>query len=327
MKQINRMKLRTEIPISKSKVEINHDSQILLLGSCFTENIGEKLKQHKFNILANPLGITYNPVSLSQLLMKKEHFKEEDFESAKDIHFSYSLHSGFNSLSKSDVIESANKVLKLQQDFLKNCDTIFISLGTAWVFELKDSNSIVNNCHKQKADLFTKRLLSIQEIYTSLSNVIESFDKDLNIVFTISPIRHIKDGMHENQLSKSSLLLAVQQLCDRFNNCSYFPSYEIMLDDLRDYRFYKADLIHPNELAIQYIWEKFSAYFFSEKTKSLNSKIQGFNSSITHKPFNAKSEQHQVFLQKLIQQLNDFQNQYSIDYTTEINSLRSQLLP
>lgn len=324
------MKLRTEISVEKANKEIDHQSNILFVGSCFSENIGSKLSDCKFNTLINPLGISYNPISVSNLLEKYSIFREEEFIENDGLFFNYQLHSKFNSIHKEEAITIANNALKQQKDFLKESSVIFISYGSALVHEIVKTREIANNCHKQSKSNFRKRLLSLSEINGSIKNTIDYLNriskKEIQIVFTVSPIRHTKEGIHENQLSKSILQLAIYEICEEFKNCSYFPSYEIMLDDLRDYRFYESDLIHPNKVAIEYIWEKFSATYFSEKTKSLNSKIQGFNSSIAHRPFNLESAQHQQFLRKLIQQLADFQNQEKIDFRTAIIELKAQLL-
>ncbi len=324
------MKLRTEINSLKSSIKIEHQSSILLVGSCFAENIGRLLSSHKFKALSNPMGIAFNPVSLSNNLQRYSNFRGNEFIDDGDIHFNYQLHSKFNSTDKTKSLKEANQALKQQKEFLKDTDCIFITLGTAWVYELNKTREIVNNCHKQDSKKFTKRLLSVKEIKQSLVNLLLFLNriskKDLQVVFTVSPIRHIKDGIRENQISKSVLHVAINELSQEFANCNYFPAYEIMLDDLRDYRFYKSDLIHPNETAISYIWEKFSETYLSEKTKSMNLKVQGFNSSIAHKAFNSESAQHQSFLKKLIQQLIDFQNQEKINFQEEIQQLEAQLL-
>jgi hypothetical protein len=324
------MKLRTEISLGKSAFEVNHESKILLIGSCFSENIGNLLKSQKFETLINPLGISYNPISVSNLLERYSNFRDNEFIEGDGYFFNFQLHSKFNSVQKKTAISKSNKALKQQKEFLKESDTVFISYGSAWVHELTKTQETVNNCHKQPKRNFRRRLLSVKEINKSIKNTIAYLNriskKEIHIVFTVSPIRHTKDGIHENQLSKSTLQLAIHEVCQEHNNCSYFPSYEIMMDDLRDYRFYEPDLIHPNKVAIEYIWEKISEAYFSKTTKSLNSKIQGFKASVTHRPFNIESDQHQTFLKKLIQQLSDFQNQEKIYFQEEIESLEKQLI-
>lgn len=325
------MKLRTEIPHSKSDFDIDHRATILLLGSCFAENIGQKLEEHKFITLRNPLGISYNPISLSQLIQRENDFNLDDYNLENELYFNYQLYSEFSDLENKKAVLKANKALKMQQDFFKKCKVVFISLGTAWVHELESNQEIVNNCHKQKASLFSKRLLSVSETITALSEVVtfvsNKTQNQAQVVFTVSPIRHLKDGFHENQLSKSTLQLAVNEVCKKQINVAYFPSYEILIDDLRDYRFYETDLVHPNKLAIEYIWNKFSEVFFSENTKNLNVRIESFNASIQHRPFNKKSNQYQVFIRNLIQQINVFQEKEHIDFEVELKILNLELLP
>ncbi|KAA3645171.1 MAG: hypothetical protein DWP98_11690 [Bacteroidetes bacterium] len=324
------MKLRTEIPSTKSDFDIDHFGPILLLGSCFAENIGKKMDANKFKTLINPLGISYNPVSLSQLILREEVFNVGEFGFSNELYFNYKLHSEFSAIELDTAIKNANTALYKQHDFLKTCKVVFISLGTAWVHELTSSRQLVNNCHKQEAALFHKRLLAIDEITIALSNAIKHINSktrhQVQIVFTVSPIRHLKDGFHENQLSKSTLQMAVNEVCKAHENCTYFPSYEILIDDLRDYRFYEADMVHPNKLAIEYIWEKLAEVYFSEKTKKLNKLIQGFNASIAHRPFNLETTKHQDFIKNMIQHISLFQEKEKIDFNLELIELKSKLL-
>ena len=324
------MKLRTEISIEKSAFQIDHQSNILLVGSCFSQNIGQVLKNQKFKTLINPLGISYNPISISNLIQRYSNYRENEFLENDDLFFNYQLHSKFNSTQIKASLSKANQSLKNQKEFLKTSQIVFISYGTAWVHELADSREITNNCHKQVKNKFRKRLLSVNEIKAAIKNTVAYLNriskKEIQIVFTVSPIRHVKDGIRENQISKSTLQLAIHEICIDYSNCTYFPSYEIMLDDLRDYRFYESDLIHPNKVAIDYIWEKFADAYFSEKTNSLNKLIQGFNASIAHRPFNPESLQHQFFIKKLIQQLKQLNEDEKIECQVEINQLETQLI-
>ena len=326
------MKLRTEINIHKQELSIHHQKHILLTGSCFSENIGEKLKDYKFSALINPMGISYNPISLHQLLSLDSQQLDENFnliESNNEIYFHYNFHSKFNSLSAQEFKEKIKEAYRIQSDYLNKKPILIITYGTAWVYELKSNKQVTNNCHKQAASLFNKRLLSKEEIIDSWESLNKKLEKSyrhkFNFIFTISPVRHIKDGFIENQLSKSTLNLAIHQICSNNKNCSYFPSYEIMMDDLRDYRFYKDDLLHPTSMAIDYIWELFSKAYFSKQTQDYNQKIKQINQSLQHRPFNLNSAIHQRFIKKLKTQIEHFSAISKINFDKELEKLTKQL--
>lgn len=325
------MKLRTEINLGRQTLSLDHQTAVLLMGSCFSENIGGKLSEHKFNALINPLGIAYNPVSLHQLLEIDSKTPIGELQQTTELYFHYHFHSTFNALSKESYADKLKQSIAEKEEFLKQNPTLILSYGTAWVHELKSNGQIVNNCHKQPASNFSRRLLKVEEIVQSWEKMNVAlkakFNCDFNFIFTVSPVRHIKDGFIENQQSKSTLNLAIHQICAEYDTCSYFPSYEIMMDDLRDYRFYKNDLLHPNDMAIDYIWEQFSKAYFSEESRDFNGQIKQFNQSINHRPFNPKSEKHQDFIKKLIEQIEEFEKESKIDYSKEIEQLNDQLLP
>lgn len=322
------MNFRTQIEAIKSDWRIDHNEGIFLSGSCFAENIGKLLLQRKFKALINPLGISYNPISIHNLMYARaEEYK--NFQEKEGTYFHYQLHSQFNQNSKSKLKEKINQAVKTQDKQLEDTSTIIFSYGTANVHELISTNEIINNCHKQVASLFKKRTLRQEEIVDSFQKnklkLQDKYGKEFQFILTVSPVRHLKEGFRENLISKSILHLAVNQIVKENSNCIYFPSYEIMMDDLRDYRFYKDDLLHPNEFAVNYIWEKFEASFCSEKTKQLNDKIIGFNQSINHKAFQPKSTKHIAFLNSLKQQLIDFQAKTQIDFNEEITALESEI--
>lgn len=322
------MKLRTEINIERQSLSLNHQTPLLLMGSCFSENIGGKLSKHKFNALINPLGIAYNPVSLHQLLGIDSKTPIGELQQTTELYFHYNFHSTFNALSKESYADKLKKSIAEKEEFIKQNPTLILSYGTAWVHELKSNGQIVNNCHKQPSSNFSRRLLKVEEIVHSWekmkAELKEKFKQSFNFIFTVSPVRHIKDGFIENQQSKSTLNLAIHQICAKHANCSYFPSYEIMMDDLRDYRFYKNDLLHPNEMAIDYIWEQFSKAYFSEERRDYNRQIKQFNQSINHRPFNPQSKKHQDFIKKLIEQIEEFEKESKLNFSGEIKKLRSR---
>jgi len=327
------MKLRTEITINKKHRSICHQSPILLMGSCFSENIGSKLNEHKFNALINPLGIAYNPISLHTLIVTDSaNFTKQikGLQESNELYFHFNFHSTFNALSKRKYIEKLNEAIEKKEQFIQQKPTLILTYGTAWAHELKSSDQIVNNCHKLPASNFNKRLLKVEEIVYSWEkmklDVEKRYKHSFNFIFTLSPVRHSKDGFIENQQSKSTLNLAIHQICAEHPNCSYFPAYEVMMDDLRDYRFYKTDLLHPNEMAVNYIWDLFSIAYFSEETQDFNQQIKQFTQSLNHRAFNYQSKEHQTFIVQLIESIERFAEESKIDFSTEINKLKEQLL-
>jgi hypothetical protein len=328
---MKKIKFRTEIQPSPSIININHQQEILLAGSCFAENIGRKLEQSKFTTVINPLGIAFNPISLHRLLGFS--VKDSDaigLERNSDCFFHFDFHSDLNTLTENQFRTKIKQQATVNYNALKNSEILIISYGTAWVYEKLSDNQLVNNCHKVSGSNFKKRLLSVEEIVQSWRDLKLVFENHLSrfkqIIFTVSPIRHWKDGFRQNQLSKSVLHLAVNQICETNENCNYFPSYELLMDDLRDYRFYEKDLLHPSSEAIDYIWQKFSDCYFSAETAEINSVIEKFSNSLTHKAFQPKSALHAQFLEKLQKELQAFQKKHSISYEKELRRISEELL-
>ncbi|MDP3557654.1 MAG: GSCFA domain-containing protein [Bacteroidota bacterium] len=284
---------------------INHSHKVFLIGSCFSENVGNFLIHHKFNVLSNPNGILFNPSSIHNCLndIVSENLIDESLILKRDDnYFSYLHHTSINANSKTELITKINSENKKAQQFLKESDYLFITFGTAFYYQHLSLNKTVANCHKQPAATFDKKCLSVLEITESYSRLLKNL-KQLNpkqkVIFTVSPVKHLKDGVIENNLSKSILILAIHELIKQNTHCYYFPSYELVNDDLRDYRFYKEDLAHPNELAINYVLEKFSTTCFDEKTITTNSIINKINLALNHREMNA-SEPEQLKLQAFI---------------------------
>jgi len=299
------MKFRTEVIIENAGFEVNHQSNILFLGSCFAENIGTMLEKSRFKTDINPFGILYNPLSIAQsidFLFTNKQFSINDLVNHEGVWHSFSHHSRFSGLNAEEVLETMNKRMQVSADFLRKTDYLFITLGTAWVYFLKQTGKVVSNCHKLHNNIFTRELTSVEKIVNELSKQLEQLlilNKKLRIIFTVSPVRHWKDGALGNQLSKATLLLAINALQKQFSRVSYFPAYEIVMDDLRDYRFYADDLLHPNSQAIEYIYEKFASCYFSKETNELNAEIQAVERAKAHRPFNPTTQNHQTFLDKL----------------------------
>ena len=319
---------RTIFEPNADSIKLSHESKIYLSGSCFTENIGKKMSELKFTALINPFGISYNPISIHQSLRLID-ASEINSEVDEGIHFSYDLHSELNSNSEENFRINVQQAIDTQNNFLKTNSTIILSYGTAWVYEENATGKIVTNCHKQPSNLFTKRLLTVAEIVASWEftkeYLAENFP-DKNYIFTVSPVRHLKDGFRENKLRKSTLHLAVEEICKNESNCHYFPAYELVQDDLRDYRFYKEDLLHPNETAVQYIWEYFSETYFSKGTQLINQQIEKLNTSLQHRAFQPDSAKHQKFLLNLKSKIKAFQFANNLDFQTEIDFLKTQII-
>ena len=299
------MNLQTKIILKKeTKNRINYNSKLVLLGSCFSKNIGNKLTYFKFQTHQNPFGILFHPKAIENLITNA--INEKEYVS-KDLIFqderwhSFDAHSNLSSSNQEILLKKLNSSVQATNKNLKKATHIIITLGTSWVYRSIETGAVVANCHKIPQNKFSKELLSIVEINKSLKTIIsllKSINKDINVLFTVSPIRHLKDGFIENTQSKSHLIAAIHNIVD-CKNVSYFPSYEIMMDELRDYRFYSEDMIHPNKIAINYIWEKFSETWFEENTGSTMKEIELIQKGMAHKPFDKNSEKHQNFLQNL----------------------------
>ncbi len=326
------MIFRTEIERNNNPLSISYDDKILMIGSCFTENIGNWLKDSLFDIDFNPSGIMYNPVSVADSLLNiinQRRFEDKELFYHNGVFNSFYYHSRFSNSDKIEMINNINNDIISQKERLEKTDILFVTFGTAWVYSLnknaadyintfirKDSatdEQIVGNCHKLSDKLFTRRRLDISEITTLWSEIISKLrviNKDMKIIFTVSPIRHIKDTLHGNQLSKAVLQLAIEELCCKNNNVSYFPAYEILIDDLRDYRFYTPDMVHPSESAIEYIKEKFSEYYFNKETVSLHKECQKISRALNHRPKNENSYEYLVFLTQNINKLESLIQKY-----------------
>jgi hypothetical protein len=319
----------TEFSIPKSQFPISHQSKILSMGSCFAQTIGQKMKDSKLNVLVNPFGTIFHPIALSELLLSSINQKPLDEHlilERNESFFHYLTHSDLVGNTKGDLLEKINLQLHTTYNHLLDSTHLILTLGTAWTYQLKTTNSLVANCHKQPADLFEKRILSLEEMTISLKTAFETIlakNPTLKIILTISPVRHIKDGIPENQLSKSLLRVLCAELEKTFATSCYFPAYEIMMDELRDYRFYKSDLVHPSEQAENYIWEKWGDSFFTPLTHKKVTQLTKITQDLQHRPLNPTSKSHQEFLQKLLQKLERLQPEF--DFSTEIKNIGDRL--
>jgi len=309
------LNLQTKIPLEKRPNNlIGYNSNVLLFGSCFSENIGKKLDYFKFQNLQNPFGILFHPKAIETLIanaVNEKQYSENDIFFHNEQWHCFEAHSKLSNTSKEDLILELNSKIKLTSEVIQNSTHIIITLGTAWVYRDIKTNCIVANCHKVPQKQFKKELLSVQEITNSLKNIlslIRSVNNNTSVVFTVSPIRHTKDGFVENTQSKAHLITAIHQVIN--NHSFYFPSYEIMMDELRDYRFYNEDMIHPNQLAIHYIWDKFKMVWISDESFKTMEEVDVIQKGLHHKPFNPKSQAHQKFLQILEAKINTLKSQF-----------------
>jgi hypothetical protein len=302
---------------------ISHQHKLLLIGSCFTENIGTKLKQHKFSVLENPNGILFNPVSIAYSLnsyISGKAYTKDDLFYENELWNSWQHHTRFSHPEQNECLSLINQSQKEANAFLQEAGWLLITLGSAFVYQLKNKE-VVANCHKVPTDKFNKQLLGIDEIVVMLNDTIRQllqFNPALKIIFTISPVRHLRDGFVENNRSKAALIQAVHQLISGSDKLFYFPAYELVIDDLRDYRFYAEDMVHPNYTATNYVWEKFVVTCIDGSSQKLMKEINEINAAKNHKPFNPASEQHKKFLKANREKINKLQDLYSyIDFSEE----------
>lgn len=313
------MQLTTTVKTESGGIKISHRSHILFIGSCFATNIGTKLQERAFDIEINPFGVLYNPLSIATALERiadGSPFTEESPEIFEHNGLWHSIlhHSDFSHQSREEALRRMNNSLGNAHTKIDGYDIIFITLGTAYTYTRKSDNRIVGNCHKLPGNNFSRRLLEIDEITDKLGSTIShymSINPKTKFIFTVSPIRHLRDGAHDNQKSKATLLLAVDRIMEHFpTNTSYFPAYEIMLDELRDYRFFADDMVHPSTKAIEYIWERFSECYFDKETDSINNRIEEIVRGLGHRPFNAGAATYIEFLENLQQKILSIREEY-----------------
>ncbi|HSM64640.1 MAG TPA: GSCFA domain-containing protein [Gillisia sp.] len=316
------MKFTTPVPVKEQEPKIDHNSKILLLGSCFVDNIGEKLDYYQFQNLRNPFGIFYHPGAIGDFIKKvADGYKYED----KDVFFHdeqwhcFDAHSCLNSSSKEGLLLQLNEGLQKTRSFIEDATHIVFTFGTSWYYKEIKSGRSVANCHRIAQQDFNKELLSVKEIedvFNILTESLLTINPKLKFIFTVSPVRHIKDGFVENQQSKAHLITAIHQFVGSKNATNsgaffYFPAYEIMLDELRDYRFYNEDMLHPNSLAINHIWSRFTEAWVTKQASGMFKNIESIHRGLAHRPFNEKSEKHQVFLRNLNEKIEKLKGEIS----------------
>lgn len=313
------MKLQTKVPLNPATCQIDYQSHLLLLGSCFATTIGNKIDYFKFELLKNPFGILFHPLAIENLIskaVKQEIYSDSAVFFLNERWHSFDAHSDLSDPSKEKLLQKLNEGLQNTYQQITKSTHVIITVGTAWVYKNSETNAVVANCHKAPQNEFSKELLSVEDIQKSLESIIEhihSINKNVRFIFTVSPVRHLKDGFIENQRSKAHLITAIHEFLSvspESRKSTYFPSYELMMDELRDYRFYDADMVHPNQVAIDYIWEKFDEAWISPKAHAIMEKVDTIQKGVRHRPFNPNSRQHKAFLKSLETKITYLQEAY-----------------
>lgn len=310
------MQFTTPVPVTQSLHPIDYQSQLLSLGSCFAENIGTKLEYFKFRTTTNPFGIIFNPVSIEKLVERavgQKPFAEADIFFHNELWHCYEVHSELSHPVKETLLANLNALLESTKKQITKSSHIMITYGTAWIYRFNSSGEVVANCHKVPQREFAKELLSPTSIEQSIANtimLIQKVNPDCKFIFTISPVRHIKDGFVENQRSKAHLITALHNSISHVAEANYFPSYEIMMDELRDYRFYADDMLHPSQAAIDYIWERFFENHVAPSCFDTMQEINTIQKGLAHRPFNPDTANHKNFLSSINQKIVKLQEQF-----------------
>jgi len=318
------MKFSTEVEIKPSQEKIDYNSPVMFTGSCFAEEIGRQLSYGKMKVLTNPFGVLYNPLSTShslELIIEGKYFTKEDLYRYEDRYLSFSHDTSFSSRDINESLNKINHSVMNARNFLSDASFLFVTFGTAWIYRWKVDNRVVANCHKIPSLRFTRQLLKQADITARWLEIVErlkGFNNELTIVFTISPVRHLKDGAHGNQLSKSILMTSINELISSNGQLSYFPSYEIMMDELRDYRFYKKDMVHPSEAALEYIWKRFRECYFTGDSDKLYDRVVKITEATRHILNGSDSQDNSRFSKSMLNKIDKLLSDYpNIDLNRE----------
>ncbi|KIC89973.1 GSCFA domain-containing protein [Flavihumibacter sp. ZG627] len=310
------MKFIADITIKGPETPIEYRDPIFLIGSCFTEHIGNKLQDLKFNIVQNPHGILFDPISVCNSLnsyIERSHYNDDHLILLNELWQSWSHHSKFSGTNKAEVLRLINESQDRANAHLKTARWLIITLGSAFSYRLVDSESPVANCHRAPSQWFRKHMCTIDEIVTALDNTLYRlfhFNPDLKIIFTISPVRHLRDGVIDNNRSKARLLESVHHLVNKFNRLYYFPAYELVIDVLRDYRFYDIDLAHPNYQATEFVLDAFRKHYISGPSQDIMEQIQQIVNARRHKPFQPQTQAHRQFLHNFAVKAHQLQQEH-----------------
>ncbi len=310
-------KFQMIVDVPKFNWETGYSKKNIFMGSCFTENVGNRMIELNYDVDINPFGILYNPISVAngiRILLDRKEFTKTNLLQHDGLWHSFYHHGKFSSVDENKTMGAINSRIQFSSEYLKNSNFLFITFGTAWIYNYKLTGETVSNCHKIPAKQFERVRLSVEEIvdvYQQLLTEILKFNPELKVIFTLSPIRHWKDGAIENQKSKAILLLAIDKIINNAEeSCAYFPSYEIVMDELRDYRFYTEDMLHISNVAINHIWEKFESALVSKDSQKISTEIKMVKAAANHRPFNKFTKQHLKFLQKQLTKLKLLEQKY-----------------
>lgn len=317
-----------QLPSRPDSIGIQHS--VFTIGSCFADNLGKKLKDNKFSVSVNPFGTSYNPISIHKQLIyavTNDRPSAATYGELNDTHFNFDFHSSFSTLDRQLLEKNISNAVEQQHVFLRSAKVLMITYGTAWVYERNENGEIVSNCHKVPGTAFKKSLLTqkrILESFATFHKQLAGFNPDISIILTLSPVRHIKDTLELNAVSKAVLRLSCHTLSQLYNNVSYFPAFEIVMDDLRDYRFYDRDLLHPSPEAIDYIWKKFRESYLDRSANTFIDQWEPLAKALQHKPFQPGSIAHQKFLKQTLAQLEKLKDVANVN--REIQQLKQQLI-
>ena len=321
------LKLITEVSLLTADWKIDHQTPVLTVGSCFAEVLGSQLAENKFPVLSNPFGTMFNPYSIAKVLtMALENTgpsQELYTQNADGIWRHYDFHSSFWGESKEELAQNLEGTLARVREFLKSAEVLVVTFGTAYVYRYRKNLSLVSNCHKTPQSEFVKELLGYEQLQNTWGDLIRALRTSRKVILTVSPVRHTRNTLPLNQVSKSVLRLLCHRLAEQHKNVSYFPSYEIMMDELRDYRFYKEDLIHPSQLAERMIFQKFSNVYFSDDTKDTMHAWQAAQKMLAHRPFQTQTASYQKHLDTTLEKLKELEGKLSIE--KEIQEVREKL--
>ena len=313
------MQFRTTIDIKPLDMKIDHTRPILSLGSCFASNVAERLMRAKFNIVSSPTGILFNPESIAATLDRFDAVARgdngalpaaEDLAYGNEQWFSFDFHSDFSAADANTALSAMQEAVKTGAQTLTAAQVVIITFGTAFVFRHKQNGDVVANCHKQPQTLFQREMMSAEQIAARYISLMQGPLAGKQVIFTVSPVRHLADGLEQNSLSKATLRVAIDMIQRACTNAYYFPSYEVVMDELRDYRFYADDMTHPSRMAIDYIWQRFSEVVFSDRTIALNERIERIVKAAEHRPFNSLSQEYKRFCHSQLEKIAQLESEH-----------------
>ena len=327
------MHLFTNVEINKLSPQLDYHDSLLLMGSCFATEIGIRLQEAKMQCILNPFGVLYNPLSIASslhTLLENKYPTEDNFIFHEGLWQSLSFHGDFSAPTKEGLKKNIQHSLDACKDVLKQVSYLLVTFGTAYIYEWKETGEVVTNCHKLPESCFNRRRQKVSEIvdtYKVLLQDIWQVNSTMRVIFTVSPIRHVRDGLHENQLSKATLLLAIDQLKQMFpEKILYFPAYELLMDELRDYRFYAEDLVHPSHVAVDFVWQHFSEYCFSQEALMTMKSVKEIKIMMEHRPLHPESEEYHRFLHQILLKIETLSEKYPyFDFDKEKESCLTRL--